>query len=88
MEEEKEMKANFKVEDRNADRLVIRDIGPWDKHMTITNDAENVVKHLLQTGVLQPVQRLLYYDSEGYLDEIVHDGEKFVGFKHIEQKRT
>ena len=27
-------------------KLVIKDLGPWDEHLSITNDAENVVSLL------------------------------------------
>jgi len=60
--------------------LVIRDIGPWDKYPTITNGAEEVVGQLVAEGKLPEGRRLLYYDSEGRLDEIrVKDG-RFAGF--------
>jgi len=29
------------------DCVVIRDVGPWDKHKTVTNDAEDVVRRVL-----------------------------------------
>lgn len=51
--------------------LIIKDVGPWDKHLSITNDVEGVVKRLLEAGTLSPGQRLLYYDSDDQLDEIV-----------------
>ena len=56
--------------------LVIRDVGPWDKYATITNDVRHVVRKLVMEGLLDPGDRLFYYDSEGQLDEIViKDGE-------------
>lgn len=60
--------------------LVIRDIGPWDRYMTITNDAEHVVEELVSKGVLPAGRRLLYYDSEGELDELLVKDGKFAGF--------
>lgn len=62
--------------------LVLRDVGPWDQHPTVTNAAERVVQDLVAQGRLEPKQRLLYYDSEGELTEILHDGERFTGFRH------
>lgn len=59
----------------------LKDIGPWDKHLTITNDAENVVAKTIEA--LGPCQHIEYEDSEGergYL--LVKDG-KFVGFAHF-----
>lgn len=61
-------------------RLVIRDVGPHDQHKTVTNDAEWVVARLLDCGWLKPHMRLFYYDSEGTLDELRHDGRRFTGF--------
>ncbi len=61
--------------------LVIRDLGPWEKYMTITNDAENVVAELHSLGHIPPGRNLLYYDSLGTLDELNHDGNgHFLGF--------
>ena len=61
--------------------LVLQDIGPWNTCPTITNDVENVVYDLAHVlGRLKPGQRLFYYDSEGVLDEIIHEGGKFVRF--------
>lgn len=61
--------------------LVIRDVGPWDEHPTVTNDADAIVVNMLEEGELAPEQRLLYFDSEGELAELLHDGQRFVGFK-------
>jgi hypothetical protein len=70
-------RANYTVVAQYADRLIIRDVGPWDKHMTVTNDAENVVKEL---AAQLNGRMLLYFDSEGELGRLhVRDG-KFVGF--------
>jgi hypothetical protein len=54
------------------ERLLIRDLGGG---MTVTNDAEAVVRELTMAGLLWPGRRLLYYDSAGSCDEILHDGE-------------
>jgi hypothetical protein len=63
-----------------SDPLVIKDIGPWTDHLSITNDAGGVVERLLRDGRLQPGQRLFYYDSEGGLDEMLVKDGKFAGF--------
>lgn len=60
--------------------LVIRDIGPWDQHPTITNDAEHVVERLIIDGHLPPGRRLFYYDSEGDLGELLIEDNRFAGF--------
>lgn len=61
--------------------LVIRDVGPWDHHPTVTNDAEYVVSELVERGMLPGGRRLFYYDSDGNLDEIVVRDGKFAGFR-------
>ena len=75
------------VQDVPGAPLVIRDIGPWDRHMTVTNDAEAVVAGLSVSGRLMTSQGenrpIAYYDSEGELVLLrVRDG-KFDGFAVI-----
>lgn len=68
------------VENLPGDPLIIRDVGPWNKYKTVTNDAENVVKKLVAQGMLFGRRRLLYYDSEGVLSELLIRDERFDGF--------
>ena len=71
------------VENIEGSPLVIRDLGPWDRHMTVTNDAENVVAELVSEGLL-PLGRLLhYYDSDGQLDQLLVKDGRFVGFAPV-----
>jgi hypothetical protein len=63
-----------------ADAKVIRDIGNHARCLTVTNDAEYIVTTLLSAGLMKRKQRLFYFDSDGALDEILHDGVKFTGF--------
>jgi hypothetical protein len=60
--------------------IYIRDIG----HITgrsVTNDAEYVVKQLcLEFGITDKT-RIFYEDSEGQIDELLHIGARFYGFK-------
>ena len=60
--------------------LTIRDLGPWDRHKTITNDVESVIDDLWP-GVLRG-RRLFYYDTRGELAEILYAFEsgRFLGF--------
>ncbi len=59
--------------------LTIRDTG-GGRLLTVTNDAEAVVAELHRSGRLG-IRKLLYWDSEGSLDEIHHDGRGgFTGF--------
>lgn len=45
--------------------------------LSVTNDAENVVSDVLKIfGEL----RIVYRDSQGSWDELLHDGVKFTGF--------
>ncbi len=59
--------------------LVIRDL--CLPGISVTNDAEFVVRQLWTRGLLPDGRRLFYYDSEGYLDELLRDRGKFRGFK-------
>lgn len=72
--------AQFIVERQDADVVVIADVGDHARILTVTNDAEGVVRRLHESGELGH-RRLLYHDSEGSLDELKHDGAgTFVGF--------
>jgi hypothetical protein len=73
-------RANYQVLDITPEAVLLRDIGPWNKFMTVTNAAEDVVEELAESGILTPNQRLLYYDSENELTELKHKDGKFAGF--------
>ena len=64
--------------------LVIKDLGPWDRYRTVTNDAENVVRDIMRKGLLSPGRPLYYIDSEGSMDEILIEDSQFAGFRIIE----
>lgn len=64
------MRARFIVEQDTPAALTISDVG--SDTMSVTNDAEAVVLYLHGQGM--GIRRLFYYDSEGRLDELVHDG--------------
>ena len=57
--------------------MLIRDVGPWDKHKTITNGAEEVCEELLYQ---LKGRKLFYIESEGELDQLLIENGKFVGF--------
>lgn len=59
--------------------LVIRDLGRRTM-CTVTNDAEEVVRRLIDEGELEEDQRLFYFDSEDKLDEIRHKDGRFTEF--------
>lgn len=69
----------------NEEPLVIKDVGPWDKFPTVTNDAEFVVETLIKEERLKIGQRLFYVDSEGHKDEILVKDGKFSGFSTIKE---
>ena len=71
-------RANYEFVDFNSEYVVIRDLGPWSNFMTVTNDAEAVVREIWP--MLEG--RLLYYiDSEGDIGELrVGAGGRFDGF--------
>ena len=74
--------ASYRIlSDGAGEPLLIRDVGPWDQHPTVTNDAEAVVAKLAAAGLLPEGRRLLYFDSEGRLDEILVARGRFAGFK-------
>ena len=70
-------KPNYVIVQDDADVLCIKDVGPWSKHLTVTNGAEIVVAELLeQLGG----RRLEYIDSDGERDQILIEGGEFAGF--------
>jgi hypothetical protein len=81
--EERKMKnhrANYRIVRKDRGQVIIEDIGPWDEHTSVTNDAENVVRELTAAGFIDDGRRLFYYDSEGRLDEILVKDGIFIGF--------
>lgn len=74
--EKQNMKADYRVVDQTDEAVFIEDLNRGN--MSITNDAEAVVENLLH--VYGITRRIIYKDSEGRWDELVHDGDKFVDF--------
>jgi len=76
------IKSNYLRAYSDEERVVLRDIGPWDMYRTITNDAENVVKQEHENGLGD--RKLIYYDSDGDLTELAHDGAgNFKRFSYV-----
>jgi hypothetical protein len=69
--------ANYSIVLQATHYLILQDMGPWSQHPTITNDAEWVVE---QVAAQLDGRMLLYFDSEGWLDQIQVKEGKFVGF--------
>lgn len=64
--------------------IVLRDVGHDKGFMSVTNAVEEVTASVLRIARQlnePPDARIFYYDSDGRLDEICHDGRKFLGFK-------
>lgn len=61
-------------------KLVIRDLNHGAR--SVTNDADAVVRYLLEERFIHPGGRLFYYDSESCLDELLYDAKGFVRFAH------
>jgi hypothetical protein len=65
--------ANYEVLQCTWERIVLKDIGPWDHYMTITNAAESVVAEVDRDyGIAD--RKVLYYDSDGELTEFARQG--------------
>lgn len=48
-----------------------------DKGITVTNDAENVVKDVVRAW---PNRRIVYRDTDRQWSELRHDGAQFIGY--------
>lgn len=75
--EEYAMKPNYMIVEETDTCVVIRDIGPWTSHQTVTNGAEEVVAEL---APMLRGRRLEYYDSDGQRDRLLVVDGRFVGF--------
>ena len=76
-------KAHYNLKEITPERIVLEDVGPWDRYMTITNAAESVVEELQQNYGIDN-RRVYYYDSESELTELLVKDGKFTGFAPIE----
>jgi hypothetical protein len=74
-------KTNYTIVEQDATKVVIRDIGPWDQFMTVTNGAESVVAEL---APMLGNRRLFNINSENGVDELKYEGDVFRGFKFVE----
>jgi len=76
-------KTNYEIKLCSDSFVLIKDIGPWGRYMTVTNAAEDVVEEL---NCLLNGRRLFYVDSSNYIDEILIEHNKFAGFKLLNNK--
>jgi len=75
------MHAQIKLLEHEAGKYIfIRDIG-HNFGRSITNDAEYVIELLYREYEITDGVRIFYEDSEGRVDELLHSGKKFAGFK-------
>lgn len=70
-------KPRYDIEKMTKDFILIRDVGPHDSHMTVTNGADDVVRELAES---LNGRRLLYIDSMGSMDELLVENGCFAGF--------
>ena len=76
-------RANYRVIEKSKERIVLKDIGPWDRYMTITNAAESVVLEVDRNFLGIGTRRLFYYDSDGVMTELIVKDGKFAGFAPV-----
>lgn len=74
-----DQKANYEVLVASAERIILKDLGPWDRFMTITNAAESVIQEA-EAHYHIGKRRVFYYDSEGEPGELLVKDGKFAGF--------
>lgn len=73
------LRANFWIETLPG-FVLLEDRGTG---MSLTNDAANVVAHLAACGVLTGPRRILYRDTDGTWDEMLHAAGRFTGFAPV-----
>jgi len=77
------MNAQFEVVKRGGEGeyIFIRDTGHDKGCRSITNDAEYVVEQLYVEEDITDETRIFYEDSDECIDELLHAGRVFKGFK-------
>jgi hypothetical protein len=70
--------AKFEVIENTTDYIYIKDVG--GNYRSVTNDAEKVIQKLSADYDLGN-RRVFYMDTEGLIDELLHKGPRFTGFK-------
>lgn len=74
-------RASFKLELSTPKWVLIRDNANFMHTMSVTNDAENVVKYLKEHAILIGNSILYSINTDGEVDILNHDGKgKFIGF--------
>ena len=70
-------RANYVIVEETADHVLIRDVGPWDQYLSVTNGAEQVVEEL---AAKVGNRRLECLDTNGDRDQLLIVKGKFAGF--------
>jgi hypothetical protein len=76
------MLAKFTIISSEKNMTIIKDRNDGSK--SITNDAEAVVRSLMQITLIVPGDRLLYFDSDNVLGEILFNEDGFIGFNEVD----
>ena len=68
---------DFQIVHQTEEYIYIVDVGAG--YWSVTNNAEKVLRYLIEHHQLGS-RRLIYRDSEGQIDEILHDNGRFLDF--------
>jgi hypothetical protein len=79
------VRSSFHFVEIDNTKVVIADDANFTGKMSVTNDAENVTIALIENFGAN--LRYLYYDTDGELTELYHDGKVFTGFGLPELKK-
>lgn len=71
------LRAQWSTERVTEDTIWIVDVG-HDTGKSVTNDAENVVRQVVN---LYGNKKIMYCDSDGSWDQLVHDSGEFKAFR-------
>lgn len=82
------MRAVYRIVKDTVERIWIEDMCDRFNCPTVTNDAENVIKDLLEKNLISVGKRVYYTDSEGRVGELCHDGRVFTGFAPNDKSPT
>lgn len=70
------------IETNTLPRLcLVHDVGGNNGAMSVTNDAEDVVRFILESHNWDQDLRILYRDTDDLWDELQHDGTGFINFR-------
>lgn len=70
----------YDVIEYTLDRIMLVDQCEEHGRMSITNAAEAVIDDLREKHMLEDNTRVYYKDTMGEIDELCHDGDRFIGF--------